>query len=517
MTRIARAVLALASCACVLALGACVPMPVHVTPPVTGQVLDAESGAPVAGAVVVLRYDASHGDLLPDRDLLAHREAVTDAEGRFAVSRAATPGLTAWPVVQTEVRVVGVIKEGYRCASPRGVAKSGQVVLQLQPASGEQDRRASCRPVAARPSEAPRFLAAWRALYPRDPGSGDPAEQRQLARILDARSLFGPGANCEGPVVDLALAPTGERLGLTLRQGERRSVEVVELTGVPKRVAQVPIGAPLEEPPRRLAWMSDTELVLWDPASAVDQALSPSLLSGDGVRPERVWIGSAPPASRFGGDETSARPIDSAQLHDEGDSRWNGRSFQIVRSLDPVTGRASESLRVDRPQGDSSLLPLPGEACGPAGEYGRPYFRISADGQVGLDLRHVDGGCHVVAIHLGTGEWRRLDDSRASAVCSDTRRVPLVQLRAALRGYVDDLEDSLSAAGGDPGAAYTLLIDSAGRTRVESRDLMGDRLELTVTPFPIETPLERIEVTNVANAGQGPVAPPASGPKLNPL
>lgn len=519
MTGIARAAAALGSLSWILALGACVPMPVHVTPPVTGQVLDAETEAPIPGAVVVLRYDASHGDLLPDRDLLAHREVVTDADGRFAVSRATTPGLTAWPVVRTEARVVGVIKDGYRCGSPRGVSDSGRVVLRLEAAPDEQARRSSCRPVAARPDEAPRYLAAWRALYPRQEGSRDVADQRRLERVLEARNLFGPGENCEGPVVDLALAPTGERVGLTLRRGDRRSVEVVELSGVPKRVARVPVAA-LDpgERMRRLAWLSDSELVLWEPAMALDRALSPSMLGGDEAPPQRIWLGQAPPASRFEGAEwMPSQPIDVAQLHDADDSRWNGRSFRIERSLDPLTGRAMDSLRVDRPEGDSALLSLPGEACGPAGQYGRPYLRISADGQVGLDLRYVDGGCHATAIHLGSGEWRRIDGSSDRGVCSETRRVPLPHLRAALGGYVSDFEEALADAGGDPGASYSLRIDPGGRTRVESRDLLGERLELEIAPFPIETPLTRIDVTNVANAGQGPAAPPASGPKLNPL
>ena len=49
-------------------------MPVFPTPPVAGRVIDAKSGAPVAGAIVVVRYDARYDDLLPDRDVLGYRE-----------------------------------------------------------------------------------------------------------------------------------------------------------------------------------------------------------------------------------------------------------------------------------------------------------------------------------------------------------------------------------------------------------------------------------------------------------
>lgn len=523
-----------------LSLAGCVPMPVHMTPPVTGRVLDAETGAPVADAVVVVRYDASHGDVLPDRDLLAHREVATDGDGRFAVSRAATPGLSAWPVVRTEARVVGVIKDGYRCASPRGVSESGRVELRLTRATDEESRRTSCRPVAARPDEAPRYLAAWRALYPRDSDPDEGDERRRLARLLEARSVFGPGANCDGPVVDLALSPTGQHVALTLRSGDRHAVEVIELAGAPRRVTRVPVEMTADDPPaRRLAWLSAQELVLWEPASVVDATLSASRWTGQGSgrggAPERVWVGEAPPAhgSSVAGRPTAAtHPLEAAMLHDEADSRWNGRSFQLVRTLDPLTGRASESLRVDHPDRDSALLALPGEACGPAGQYGRPYFRISADGGIALDLRHVDGGCRAVAIHLESGEWRRIDGAREPGVCSEVRRVPLAHLQAAARGYLRDLEEALSAAGGDPGASYTLHLERDGETRLESRDLLGERLDLELGPFPIETPLVRIDVTAAANAGQGPavpeagpsgassepsVSPPASQPKLNPL
>ena len=47
------------------------------------------------------RFDSRHDALLPDRDLLGHREVVSDEDGRFHLSRAAMPGLSAWPMIRT--------------------------------------------------------------------------------------------------------------------------------------------------------------------------------------------------------------------------------------------------------------------------------------------------------------------------------------------------------------------------------------------------------------------------------
>jgi hypothetical protein len=494
-----------------LALG-CVPMPVHWTPQISGQVLDANSGGPVEGAVVVVRLDARHGDLLPDRDLLGHREAVTDDEGRFRVARGVAPGLTAWPIVSTEARVVSVMRAGYRCAAPHAI-EGGQVTLRIARSRDEMERRASCRPVAARPSEAPGYLAAWRALYPRDGRSGRMADERPLERLVDARRVFGPGQNCTGPVVDLALSPGGERVAVAVEQAGGRSVEVIELGGS-KRVARVPALA--EPEPRRLAWISGAELVLWEPADALDLALSSPSLGRPGGAPEVIWRGAQPPAPRSTpSSDGRAHPIEPADRNDAGDARWQGRAFHVVRSLDPESGLASETLHSQTPEGDRFAVSLPGEACGPPGQYGRPHLRIAADGQSGLDLRYVDGGCHAVVVHLTSGRWKQIDGSAATGACRETRRVPPAQLRSAMRGYTRDLEDALRAAGGDPGAPYRLRIDPSGPTVLEARSYSGAALELVVPRFPVETQLRSIEVTGVTGTGSAyPPVPPAA---LEPL
>jgi hypothetical protein len=498
-----------------LAIG-CV-LPAHWLPRVSGQVVDAATGRPLAGAIVVVRFDARHGDLLPERNLLAHQEAVTDADGRFATARAVAPGLSAWPAVTTEARIVGVMQPGYRCASPVRVERP--VALRLELAVDEADRRASCRPLAARPDETPQYLSAWRDLYPRDGRAGRMADTRPLDRLLEARRVFGPGENCTGPVVDLALAPGGERVALRLDVGGRSTIEVADLTQPTRPPARLPAPAEADASrPRRLAWASPDELVVWEPAAAIDLTLAPTSIDGSSA-PKIVWR-AAPPAARAPADAAASRvePIQPADLNDEQDVRWLGRSFRVARSLDPTTGLASEVLHTYAPSGEEFAAPLPGEPCGPSGQYGRPHFRIGADGEIGVDLRHVDGGCRALAIHLTSGEWRRIDDSRAAGVCAQTRRVPLPQLRAALPGYVHDLEATLEAANGDPEVSYLLRIDGRGRTSLETRDYLGEPLELVVAPFPIETPLRRIQVTAVANAGTGSEPRPAPAPaKLEPL
>ena len=91
-------------CAGVAALaGGC--LPVQLTPAVQGRVLDDSTGAPVAHAVVVVRFDVRRDERLPERDLLGHREVQTDSEGRFRLSPELRPGLSAWPHGGSEARV----------------------------------------------------------------------------------------------------------------------------------------------------------------------------------------------------------------------------------------------------------------------------------------------------------------------------------------------------------------------------------------------------------------------------
>jgi hypothetical protein len=426
----------------------CVPLPVHVTPSIQGRVLDERSAAPVADAVVVVRFDVRRDERLPERDLLGHREVTTDAKGRFQLSPEARAGLSAWPLGGSEARVVGVIKEGYRCARPRAISASGQVTLELGRARDLADRRASCRPLAARPDEVPGYLAAWRALYPRDRGHGAGERARELERVAAARSTFGYGENCEGPAVDLALAPGGERAAIALDTAAGRQIQVVQLAPETRSLAQL---TPPPSDTRRLGWVSADELVLWEPglaasgAGAVERSL------------RTLWL-------RGGGGVRKARrlPQQPGELVDARSARWGGRSFEIRRSIDPGTGLGVDTLVIAAAAADPRSHRLPGEACGPRGQYGRPHFRIEASGRRGLDLRHVDGGCHAVAIDFASGAWERIDSGPDAAACRELRRVPLTHLRTALCDYVGELERLLAGAEGDPRGSYSLHIEPDG-------------------------------------------------------
>ena len=83
----------------------CLPLPVYTSPGISGRVVDAATGRPIAGAVVVIRYDARHSEILPDRDLLGHVEVSTDAQGGFRVPRFVTPGISILPLTQIEARL----------------------------------------------------------------------------------------------------------------------------------------------------------------------------------------------------------------------------------------------------------------------------------------------------------------------------------------------------------------------------------------------------------------------------
>jgi hypothetical protein len=510
-----RHVLAVAASLAALWQVGCLPLPVHVTPPVAGTLRDAKTGQPVAGAIVVVRFDARYDDLLPDRDVIAHRELTSSADGSFELGRSASAGLSVWPYARSEARVVGVIASGYRCPSPRAVS-GGDVEISLSPALDDEDRRDSCRPIGARAADAPRYLAAWQALHPRSDSRAEREEQRELARVIAARSAFGFGENCRGPVVDMALAPDGRHAAWIVAAGASVSVEVRAIDALAKRVA--PVALSEDRAARRLAWTARGELLLWEQAGALDRAMSSSRLSGRGSGTEVVWREGAasppPPASPEA--DRGALPLEPADLRDEGDVRWLGRSFQLTRALDPDTGLPRETLEISSGPRESHRIALPGEPCGPRGEFGQPQLRITADTRTALDLRFTGGSCGVVSIDLETGNWNRLDGARGST-CSTDRRLPMAHLRTALRGYVSTVQESLERAGADPGAAFSLRIGDDGATTATSQSYTGDLVRVAAPRFPIHTPLRRIEVGVLSSGGTGSVPVPRSEPKIEPL
>jgi hypothetical protein len=269
--------------------------------------------------------------------------------------------------------------------------------------------------------------------------------------------------------------------------------------------------------------------VLWEPSANAQRSVSPSIFGSD--RFEVIWRAPnrrvAPPASpafRTARVKTSSAtrhsPLEPADLNDEGDARWAGRSFSLQREIDPDTGLSSDRLKVVHEDGTPNVITLPGESCGPHGRFGRPHYRITADGSAGIDLRFVEGGCHGVQIDFESGAWTRLDNSSDLAVCGDTRKVPASNFKAALRSYSREVESARVAAGGDPIASYALIIGEDGRTHAESRDHFGNAIRAEVPDFPIATPLRRIDVSLVSTVYQAPASPAAPAPeakRLEPL
>jgi hypothetical protein len=507
--------LALAA-ALVLNLSSCILLPVRVAPGIEGAVVDRVSGEPLADAIVLVRFDGRYDEALPDREHLGHAETTTGSDGGFSVKTYVRGGVSLWPHFRTEARVVGVMLKGYRCPAPLLVSSSEPLRIALSPALDAADQRESCRPVSARRGEAVAYQEAWRALFPARASAEEREQQQQLERLLAARAALGFGDNCEGPVHDLALAPGGRHAAFVADSARGPEVRLVELTSEasgPDRLIAKAEGIP----PRRLAWTGPNELVLWQPASEADRAISPSLL-GPG-RSVVLWAGprAVPGSLDLGGaglvKRTSPRqPLDPEDLSDEAETRWFGRSFVLERRPDPETGLARERLRVSHQDGSRHTIDLPGEPCGPGARFGRPQHRIAAGGRLGLDLRWVEGGCHAVRIDLQTGAWARLDRGGARSVCRAQRHVAPGQLTTALRGWTRDLHAEMERAGADPNAAYVIRIAPDGATQVRARDFVGEPVTLTATRFPVATPLRRIDVTNVAPATPGSRSQPQTSP-----
>jgi hypothetical protein len=503
----------------------CVVLPVRVALGISGTVVDQASGKPVEGALVVVRFDGHYDDILPDREVLGHREAKTDARGYFSVGSMIKPGISAWPSFRTEVRVVAVMSDGYRCPRPLPISDSREVRVGLQRALDENDRRDSCRPVPAEKGEAVAYMSAWRELYPDAPTGRDADEVHQLKRLLSARSAFGFGENCEGPALDLALAPDGRRAAFAVSGDPKAEVHVVELRAGQSRLSQV-ISRDGQSSPQRLAWMKSGDLVLWEPSEDSYQAVSPSVFSSGKF--EQIWSTKGPASHAAGYGEASklrseaeAAVLAPEDLNDEGDSRWRGRSFVLQQRPNPTTGLPQDDLRVYREDATSYTLSLPGEVCGPRGRFGRPQYRITADNRTSLDLRFVNGGCHVVRTDLENGEWSILDGTDRSGVCRAARRVQPTELKTALRGYTRELESAIFESGADPAAAYALRIEPDGTTKLDTRGFSGESMTISVPRFPIDTPLQHIEITTLGGSSNVRGISSTSGatarPRLDPL
>ena len=516
----ARRLVAAAGLSALALIHASCVLPVRLVPAVEGTVVDTVSGAPLSDALVVVRFDGRYDDVLPDREVLGHLETYTGAGGQFRTAALRSPGLNVWPLLRTEARVIAVLREGYRCARPVTVSSTAPVEIALAPALDPLEQRASCRPVAARRGEASRYMAAWRALFPAPESPQSSQSQQEADRVLAARTALGFGENCRGPVLDLALAPGGGRAALLVAGPDGAEVRVVDLRASGAGPSEFATHE-LQVPPRRLAWTSPGKLLLWEPASESHRAISPSIFTSQ--RFEVIWTAAGaplpPPASPAFGRSPSAAaaPLAPGDLNDEGDALWLGRSFTLLRAPDPETGLGTEQLRIAQRDGSHYQIELPGEACGPAGRFGRPHHRMATGGATGLDLRFVEGACHAVAVDLATGSWSKLDETTSPTVCRERRQIPAAQLGIALRGYTRELEAALSAAGADPATAYALRISPDGDVRVEARDFAGQPRNLRAPRFPVVTPLRHIDISVVGSASRPPLGAPIAIPGPEPL
>jgi hypothetical protein len=427
--------------------------------------------------------------------VIAHEEARTDARGRFRVERVVRPGVSVWPLLETEARVVGVMAEGYRCAVPQAAPAQGSLRIELAPSHDARERRESCRPISAERGEVTAYMDAWRAMFADGSPQAIDEDERQIERVLEARTVLGFGENCSGPVTDLSVSPDGKSAAFRLAGARGGSVQRVELgAGAAKPVAVANAGSGSAQ--ARLVWLSASELALIEPDAIPERAL---LRKNAPARVTRLGV-SAPAAP------APTASSDLVELGDESDAFWGERSFALARTIDPTTGLAADELTVTLADGRRNRFLLPGEACGTAGRFGHPQYRMSADGKSGVDLRYVGGGCHAVRIDLESGAWKKLDTAGVAV---------------ALRGYMREVEAALAEGGADPAAAYALEIAADGDTTALARDFAGEKRSVRVPSFPLDTPLRRIDVSTIGLARPGPVRAPEprseGTPTLEPL
>jgi hypothetical protein len=509
--RLGRALLLALAILIALLQAACV-LPARIASGVQGVVVDAESGEAIEGAVIVVRFDGRQGNVLPDRELLGHREDTSDSNGNFDIGSIIRPGLSSWPMYKTEARVIAAIKPGYRCPAPQAAQPKQEITIELQRALDLDDQRESCRPVPAKRGEATAYMTTWRELFPSEKTAADIENERQISRLLEARSVLGFGDNCHGPVNDLAIASDGAHVGFSVRGHSSSEIRVVDFSSA--LLEPMLIASDKNSPPRRLVWTRAGDLVLWEPAGDSRSSVSPSAFGSDSFEVIFKSMNRQVPAKPDFGAKRILKdsrpkhtPVDPADLNDEADTRWHGRSFALQRALDPETGLSKETLAVALLNGTRYEFELPGESCGPDGRFGRPQYRIIEDGSKSIDLRFVDGGCHAVSIDLANGDWHKIDGIDRRAQCNHTRNIPASHLNTALRSYSREVQVARVAAGGDPSASYALLIAPDGSTRVETRNYIGEAVSLDVPNFPISTPLERINISLIGGVQKAPTAP----------
>ena len=214
----ARRLASAALAAGLLGLTSCVVLPVRIGPAVEGQVVDQASGRPLAGAVVVVRFDGRYDDVLPDRDLIGHQEALTDASGRFADGPHRPPRLLRLAAVQDR----GACRRRDARGLPlRGAARGARhgpaCGSRSRPALDALDRRESCRPVTAERGEVTAYMDAWRTLF---------ADRRRTAARRERATGRASARGAHGARIRRELLRSGDRS----RRRTRRCAR-----GVPRR------------------------------------------------------------------------------------------------------------------------------------------------------------------------------------------------------------------------------------------------------------------------------------------
>jgi hypothetical protein len=226
-----------------------------------------------------------------------------------------------------------------------------------------------------------------------------------------------------------------------------------------------------------------------------------------GGAPRVLWRAPGPPPA------APCYDLELSRSHDRARALWLGRTFQLRRTIDPVTGLSREALRVAHENGSVQDIGLPGEPCGQVARFGSLDGRVADRGRSAFDLRYVERACRAVAVDLWSGSWRVVDDARSDAVCRESRSLPASQLQTALAGYMDEIQMVLEREDADPRASFSIRIEADGATSVASRDYDGQIRVVAVPPFPLSTPLRRIDVAVLGTTG----APRVSGSALEPL
>jgi hypothetical protein len=136
--------------------------------PFRGQIVDAETGAPIANAHVMVTWFASRPNLVDSvSDFYDARETVSDAQGRFELPRLWRLW-TLWVMAPTlEYFAPGYLTHRYEVVALDGEPYAGSTIVRLRPIKTREERCTE-RPYTPMHDSAPMFrqavLAYWRGL-----------------------------------------------------------------------------------------------------------------------------------------------------------------------------------------------------------------------------------------------------------------------------------------------------------------------------------------------------------------